>query len=173
MLRTTWSYFTSSLSGWNNSEHFESCSNLFYLLKNFYDKYMWFLHPVKLFSLNKSCMYSITQLINLYNLSSVILLIATTSYNNVVSISYAHTLPISCSKQRIKAIKTTSLTFKNQFSINHKPWLFFTRRKWMSLETWPRMDSWRVGRQGRTRRQRTWMNGFCNDLSWFARSFVG
>ena len=143
------------------------------LLTNFYDKYMWVLDPVvKLFSVNKSCMYSITQLINLYNLSSVILLIATTSYNNVVSISYAHTLPISCSKQRIKAIKTTSLTFKNQFSINHKPWLF-TCSKWMSLETWRRMDSWRVGRQGRTRRQRTWMNGFCNDLSWFARSFVG
>ena len=143
------------------------------LLTNFYDKYMWVLDPViKLLSLNKSSMYSITQLINLYNLSSITLLIATTSYNNVVFISYAHTRPISCSKQRIKAIKTTSLTFKNQFSINHIPGLF-TLRKWMSLETWPRMDSWRVGQQGRTRGQRTWMNGFCNGLSWFARSFVG
>ena len=143
------------------------------LLTNFYDKYMWVLDPVvNLFSLNKSCIYSITQLINLYNLSSIILLSATTSYNNVVSISSALTRPISCSKQRIKAIKRTSLTFKNQFSINQKPCLF-TLRKWMSLETWPRMDSWRVGRQGRTRRQRTRMNGFCNDLSWFARSFVG
>ena len=122
------------------------------LLTNFYDKYMWVLDPVvKLFSLNKSCMYSITQLINLYNLPSIMLLSATTSYNNVVFISYAHTRPISCSKQRIKAIKTTSLTFKNQFSINHKPSLF-TLRKWMSLETWRRMDSWRVGQQGRTRR---------------------
>ena len=143
------------------------------LLTNFYDKYMWVLDPVvNLFSLNTSCMYSITQLINLYNLSSIMLLSATTSYNNVVFISYAHTRPISCSKQRIKAIKTTSLTFKNQFSINHIPCLF-TLRKWMSLETWPRMDSWRVGQQGRTRRQGTWMNSFCNDLSWFARSFVG
>ena len=143
------------------------------LLTNFYDKYMWVLDPVvNLFSLNKSCMYSITQLINLYNLPSIMLLSATTSYNNVVFISYAHTRPISCSKQRIKAIKTTSLTFKNQFSINHIPGLF-TLRKWMSLETWPRMDSWRVGQQGRTRGQRTWMNGFCNGLSWFARSFVG
>ena len=144
------------------------------LLTNFYDKYMWVLDPVvKLFSLiNKSCMYSITQLINLYNLSSIMLLSATTSYNNVVSISYAHTRPISRSKQRIKAIKTTSLTFKNQLSINQKPSLF-TLREWMSLETWPRMDSWRVGRQGRTRRQRTWMNGFCSNLSGFARSFVG
>ena len=143
------------------------------LLTNFYHKYMWVLDPfVKLFGLNKSCMCSITQSTNLYNVSSIMLLSATTSYNNVVSISYAHTRPISGSKQRIKAIKTTSLTFKNQCSINHKPSLF-TLRKWMSLETWRRMDSCRVGRQGRARRQRTWMNGFCNDLSWFARSFVG
>ena len=144
------------------------------LLTNFYDKYMWVLDPVvKLLSLNKSCMYSITQLINLYNLSSIMLLSATTSYNNVVFISYAHTRPISCSKQRIKAIKSTSLTFKNQFSINHKPWLF-TLRKWMSLEKWPRTDSWRVGRQGRTPlSQRTWINGFCNVLSWFTRYLVG
>ena len=151
---------------WTHRKLFKSI-----LLTNFYHKYMWVLDPaVKLFSLNKSCMYSITQLINLYNLSSI-RLSATTSYNNVVSISYALTPPISRSKQSIKALKTTSLTFKNQFSINHKP--FFTLRKWMSLETWRRMDSWRVGRQGRTRRQRTWMNGFCNDLSWFARGFVG
>ena len=144
------------------------------LLTNFYDKYMWVLDPVvNLFSLNKSCMYSITQLINLYNLSSIMLLSATTSYNNVVFISYAHTRSISRSKQRIKAIKRTSLTFKNQFSINHKPWLF-TLRKWMSLEKWPRTDSWRVGRQGRTPlSQRTWINGFCNVLSWFTRYLVG
>ena len=154
---------------WTHRKLFKSI-----LLTNFYHKYMWVLDPaVKLFSLNKSCMYSITQLINLYNLSSVILLIATTSYNNVVSISYAHTLPISFSKQRIKAIKTTSLTFKNHFSINHKP-LLFTFRKWMSLEKWPRMDSWRVGRQGRTPlSQHTWMNGFCNVLPWFTRYLVG
>ena len=63
------------------------------LLTNFYDKYMWVLDPVvNLFSLNTSCMYSITQLINFYNLSSIMLLSATTSYNNVVFISYAHTL---------------------------------------------------------------------------------
>ena len=144
------------------------------LLTNFYDKYMWVLDPVvKLLSLNKSCMYSITQLINLYNLSSITLLIATTSYNNVVFISYAHTRPISCSKQRIKAIKTTSLTFKNQFSINHIPGLF-TLRKWMSLEKWRRTDSWRVGRQGRTPlSQRTWINGFCNVLPLFTRYLVG
>ena len=144
------------------------------LLTNFYDKYMWVLDPVvNLLSLNKSCMYSITQLINLYNLSSIMLLSATTSYNNVVFISYAHTRPISCSKQRIKAIKSTALTFKNQLSINHKPWLF-TLRKWMSLEKWPRMDSWRVGRQGRTPlSQCTWINGFCNVLSWFTRYLVG
>ena len=153
---------------WTNRKLFKSI-----LLTNFYHKYMWVLDPVvKLFGLNKSCMCSIIQLINLYNLFSIIWLIATTSYNNVVSISYAHTLPISRSKQRIKAIIRTSPTFKNQFSTNQKPWLF-TLRKWMSLETWPRMDSWGVGRQGRTRRQRAWMNGFCSDLSWFARSFVG
>ena len=145
-----------------------------YLLTNFYDKYMWVLDPVvNLFGLNTSCMYSITQLINFYNLSSIMLLSATTSYNNVVFISYAHTRPISCSKQRIKAIKRTSLTFKNQFSINHKPWLF-TLRKWMSLEKWPRTDSWRVGRQGRTPlSQRTWINGFCNVLPLFTRYLVG
>ena len=144
------------------------------LLTNFYDKYMWVLDPVvKLFSLNISCMYSITQLINLYNLSSIRLLSATTFYNNVVSICYALTRPISCSKQRIKAIKSTALTFKNQFSINHKPWLF-TLRKWMSLEKWPRTDSWRVGRQGRTPlSQRAWINGFCNVLPWFTRYLVG
>ena len=154
---------------WTNRKLFKSI-----LLTNFYDKYMWVLDPVvKLFGSNISCMYSITQLINLYNLSSIILLIATTSYNNIVSISCAHTLPISRSKQRIKAIKRTSLTFKNQFSINHKPWLF-TLRKWMSLEKWPRTDSWRVGRQGRTPlSQRTWINGFCNVLSWFTRYLVG
>ena len=153
---------------WTHRKLFKSI-----LLTNFYHKYMWVLDPViKLFSLNKSCMYSITQLINLYNLSSIMLLSATTFYNNVVSISYAHTRSISCSKQRIKAIKTISLTLKNQFSFNHKP-ILYTLRNWMPLETWPRMDSGRVGRQGRTRRQRTWMNGFCNDLSWFARSFVG
>ena len=145
------------------------------LLTNFYDKYMWVLDPVVnyLFSFNKSCMYSITKLINLYNLSSIRLLSATTFYNNVVSICYAHTRPISRSKQGIKAIKRTSLTFKNQFSINHKPWLF-TLRKWMSPEKWPRTDSWRVGWQGRTPlSQRTWINGFCNVLSWFTRYLVG
>ena len=154
---------------WTNRKLFKSI-----LLTNFYDKYMWVLDPVvKLLSLNKSCMYSITQLINLYNLSSIILLIATTSYNNIVSISCAHTLPISRSKQRIKAIKRTSLTFKNQFSINHKPWLF-TLRKGMSLEKWPRTDSWRVGRQGGTPlSQRAWINDFCNALPWFTRYLVG
>ena len=44
------------------------------LLTNFCDKYMWVLDAVvKLFSLNKSCMYSITQLIHLYNISSIML----------------------------------------------------------------------------------------------------
>ena len=154
---------------WTNRKLFKSI-----LLTNFYHKYMWVLDPVvKLFGLNKSCMCSIIQLINLYNVSSIMLLSATTSYNNVVSISYAHTRPISCSKQRIKAIKRTSLTFKNHFSINQKHSLF-TLRKWMSLEKWPGTDSWRVGRQGRTPlSQRTWINGFCNVLPWFTRYLVG
>ena len=47
---------------WTNRKLFKSS-----LLTNFYDKYMWALDPVvNLFSLNKSCMCSITQLINLY-----------------------------------------------------------------------------------------------------------